>query len=141
MQTPRAAAARRDVTQVDRNAILRVVDTLSAEELDRLPYGMIQLDLKGCVVKYNAIESKLASLPQRQQLGKHFFTEVAPCTQVQEFHGRFIQGVRNKALDVSFGFRFAFKQHPRDVSIRIFYSPLTNSVWVMVADRDGQPIV
>ena len=140
MQTRRAAAAKRDTMSSDRNALVKIVDTMSAEELDRLPYGMIQLDTEGHVVKYNVIESKLAARPQRQQIGKHFFTEVAPCTQVQEFHGRFADGVRKKALDVSFPFRFAFKPHPRDVSIRLFYSQSTESVWVVVADRDGQPI-
>ena len=140
MQPRRAAVAKRDAMSSDRNALVKIVDTMSAEELDRLPYGMIQLDMKGRIIKFNAVEAKLTSLPQRQQIGKHFFTEVAPCTQVKEFHGRFVEGVRHKSLDTSFVFHFAFKQTPRDVSVRLFYSRLTESVWVMLADRDGQPI-
>lgn len=115
-------------------------DEMSATELDQLPYGMIQLDAAGRILRFNAVESRLASLPQQQQLGKHFFTEVAPCTKVQEFYGRFKEGVTRESLDTSFQFHFAFKQNPRDVTVRLFYSKRTRSVWVMVSDREGNPI-
>ena len=113
---------------------------MSVAELDQLPYGMIQLDATGRILKFNAVESRLASLPQQQQIGKHFFTEVAPCTKVQDFYGRFKDGVMREELDSSFQVHFAFKQNPRDVTVRLFYSKRTRSVWVMVADREGQPI-
>ena len=124
----------------DKNAVLAAADGMSGEELDTLPYGMIQLDAQGCILKFNAVESRLASLPQQQQIGKHFFTEVAPCTKVQEFYGRFKEGVVRESLDTSFQFHFAFKQNPRDVTVRLFYSKRTTSVWVMVSDREGNPI-
>jgi photoactive yellow protein len=124
----------------DKSALLQAADGMSAEELDTLPYGMIQLDANGRILKFNAVESRLAALPQHQQVGKHFFTEVAPCTKVQDFYGRFKEGVVREALDTSFQFHFAFKQNPRDVSVRLFYSKRTKSVWVMVSDREGNPI-
>ena len=124
----------------DASALLQAADAMSAEELDRLPYGMIQLDSAGRIMKFNAVESRLAALPQQQQIGKHFFTEVAPCTKVQEFYGRFKEGVLHEALDTTFQFHFAFKQNPRDVTVRLFYSKRTRSVWVMVSDREGNPI-
>ena len=125
---------------LDPNALLTAADTMSPDELDRLPYGMIQLDATGRILRFNAVESRLSSLPQQQQLGKHFFTEVAPCTKVQEFYGRFKEGVLRESLDTSFQFHFAFKQNPRDVTVRLFYSRRTQSVWVMVSDREGNPI-
>ena len=118
----------------DTSDLLAVADSMSGEELDQLPYGMIQLDANGRILKFNAVESRLASLPQQQQIGKHFFTEVAPCTKVQAFYGRFREGVIRESLDVSFRFHFAFKQHPRDVMVRLFYSKRTRSVWVMISD-------
>lgn len=120
--------------------LLASADSMSGDELDQLPYGMIQLDATGRILKFNAVESRLASLPQQQQIGKHFFTEVAPCTKVQEFYGRFKEGVVREEMDTSFQFHFAFKQNPRDVTVRLFYSRRTQSVWVMVSDREGKPI-
>ena len=120
---------------LDSSSILEAADDMSSEDLDGLPYGMIQLDAAGRILRFNAVESRLASLPQPQQIGKHFFTEVAPCTKVQAFYGRFREGVIRESLDTSFRFHFAFKQHPRDVLVRLFYSRRTRSVWVMISDR------
>lgn len=44
------------------NNVLENADTMSTEELDKLPYGMIQLDATGRILNYNAMESKLAVL-------------------------------------------------------------------------------
>ncbi len=137
MDTPTSAAGAKPTT----HDLLQSADEMSPVELDQLPYGMIQLDGTGRILRFNAVESRLSSLPQQQQIGKQFFTEVAPCTKVQEFYGRFKEGVTREALDTSFQFHFAFKQNPRDVTVRLFYSKRTRSVWVMVSDREGNPIV
>ncbi len=120
--------------------ILSAADHMSGEELDTLPYGMIQLDATGRILKYNAVESRLAQLPQDTTIGKKFFSEIAPCTKVQQFYGQFKEGVLRESLDTTFSFHFAFKQNPRDVTVRLFYSKRTRSVWVMVSDREGNPI-
>ena len=124
----------------DKDALLEAADSMTPAELDALPYGMIQLDAGGRILRFNAVESRLASLPQQQQIGKNFFTEVAPCTKVQAFYGRFKEGVIHESLDTSFRFHFAFKQNPRDVTVRLFYSRRTRSVWVMISDKEGGPI-
>jgi photoactive yellow protein len=120
--------------------VLEAADTMSAEDLDKLAYGMIQLDATGRILNYNAIESKLASLRKEDAIGKQFFTEIAPCTRVQEFYGRFKEGVIRESLDTSFRFHFAFKQNPRDVTVRLLYSRRTRTVWVLVSDHEGKPL-
>jgi photoactive yellow protein len=135
-----ASPALRAADPSAQTALLEAADAMTPEELDTLPYGMIQLDANGRILKYNAVESRLASLPQEQAIGKQFFTEIAPCTKVQEFYGRFKQGVIRESLDTSFQFHFAFKQRPRDVTVRLFYSKRTRSVWVVIADHEGRPV-
>ena len=120
--------------------VLEVADRLTPEQLDRAPYGMIQLDASGRILNYNAVESKLASISREEAIGKQFFTEIAPCTKVQDFYGRFKEGVIRESLDASFKFHFAFKQHPRDVTVRLLYSKRTRTVWVLVADQEGKPL-
>ncbi|PHX66084.1 MAG: hypothetical protein CK550_01665 [Gemmatimonadetes bacterium] len=122
------------------NNVLEHADTMSTEELDKLPYGMIQLDATGRILNYNAVESKLASLKKEDAIGKQFFTEIAPCTKVQDFYGRFKEGVIRESLDTSFRFHFAFKQNPRDVTVRLLYSRRTRTVWVLISDHDGKPL-
>jgi photoactive yellow protein len=119
--------------------LLERIDDLTPDELDAVPYGMIQLDARGVILKYNAEESQLAQLPQREQIGRNFFQDVAPCTRVQEFYGRFREGVEQQELDATFRFHFAFEHRPRDVTVRLFYSKRTNTVWVIVSDVDDVP--
>jgi len=109
-----------------------VVDSMTESELDQLPHGAIQLSTDGRVLKFNAYESELANLKKESVIGKNFFKEVAPCTDVQEFYGRFRTGVAEKNLHENFRYHFAFKQNPRDVTVTLFYSGITDTVWVFV---------
>jgi photoactive yellow protein len=106
-------------------------DSLSAAELDALPYGMIQLDESGVILRYSTVETRFSGITSDECVGRNFFTEIAPCTHVAEFYGRFADGVRQERLDVAFNFQFAFRP-PRDVQVRMFYSKATRSVWVRV---------
>jgi photoactive yellow protein len=108
-------------------------DVLTEDELDNLPVGMIQLDRNGTVLRFNQAESDLAHVPKTQALGKSFFDEVAPCTKVQDFHGRFLEGVERRSLHTVFPYQFRFRDgRQKDVIISMFYSASTDTVWVLV---------
>lgn len=123
-------------TAAARNALYNSIDTMPEDELDQLPHGAIQLSPEGLVLKYNAFESKLANLEKKNVIGKNFFKEVAPCTDVQEFYGRFRSGVAEKNLHATFRYHFAFKRNPTDMSVTLFYSGITETVWVFVKPLD-----
>ena len=108
------------------------VDSLPSKDLDKLPHGTIQLDASGKILNFNRYESELSNLSATEVIGKNFFREVAPCTNVQEFFGRFQAGVKAKQLFVKFRYHFAFKQNPRNVLVTLFYSAQSDSVWVFV---------
>ncbi len=109
-----------------------VLDELTPRQLDVLPFGAIQLDRTGKILKYNDYESKLARVNKSDALGKNFFTDVAPCTKVQDFYGRFQEGIVKKQLFQKFRYRFAFKRGPRDVTVTLFYSDTTDTIWVFI---------
>ena len=113
--------------------LLSRADQMNLAELDELPFGMIQLDPTGKILKFNKTEAELARINRQRQLGKNFFEEVAPCTKVKEFHGRFLEGVAKKQLYETFGFVFKFAHGPRHVAITLFYAQATQSVWVLVS--------
>src|SRR5688572_21856946 len=116
-----------------RAEMIQLLDTLSGEELDELPVGIIQLDREGTVLQYNSTESSLARIDRDQVVGRNFFQEIAPCTAVRDFQGRFEQGVASKSLDTTFAYRFRFQDdRTRDVSITMSYRPDTDVVWVVV---------
>ena len=114
-----------------------VIDTMTERELDQLPHGAIQLSPEGIVLRFNEYESKLSNMKKDSVVGKNFFKEVAPCTDVQKFFGRFRIGVAVKSLHSTFRYHFAFRQNPRDVTVTLFYSGITDTVWVFVKPLEG----
>jgi photoactive yellow protein len=115
-----------------------LIDRLSPGEVEALPFGAIRLDSEGKILSYNAAEAKLADRDPKKVVGKNFFTEVAPCTNVQEFAGRFHEGFAAKDLNAVFPYRFLFPTGHIDVWVRLFYSQSTGSAWVFVSQQaDG----
>jgi photoactive yellow protein len=111
---------------------LESIDRMSPEELDELPFGAIRLDRNGTILKYNMTESKLTGRDPKRVIGRNFFTDVAPCTNVQSFAGRFREGVAKGDMHVIFPYRFDFEMAPRDVTVTLFYSQQTDTAWVFV---------
>ena len=114
------------------------VDSISEAELDSLPYGVIQLDALGVILRYNAFEAGLSGLTRQTVVGKNFFKQVAPCTDLQQFYGRFRDGVASGALHCTFRFHFAFKRNPRDVTVTLFYNGRDKTGWVLVQPFEGK---
>ena len=113
--------------------VLEQADVLTPGELDSLPVGMIQLDRTGKVLKFNQTESDLARVAAADALGKSFFDEVAPCTKVQAFYGKFLEGVEKRQLQTVFDYVFRFRDgREKNVVISMFYSQTTETVWVCV---------
>jgi photoactive yellow protein len=113
-------------------SIYQKIESMSQKALDTLPYGAIQLDVQGTILKYNSFEQKLAGLTKDSVVGKNFFKQVAPCTDVKEFHGRFREGVAAGKLHCTFRYHFSFTHNPVDVSVTLFYSDRDKTVWVFV---------
>ena len=115
--------------------MLTTIDGLTPGELDALPFGAIQLRADGVILQFNEYEANLSNRRAPETIGENFFRDVAPCTNVREFHGRFIEGIHRGELNVAFNFRFEFKQDPRDVRVTLFFSRPTSTVWVFVEER------
>ncbi|GAC1576077.1 MAG: hypothetical protein NVS3B7_08860 [Candidatus Elarobacter sp.] len=80
-------------------------------DIDALPFGLIGVDAAGTIEQYNAYESRMARLAKERVIGRNFFTDVAPCTAVKEFQGRFERFAAESgdgAESFDFTFRFPF---------------------------------
>lgn len=62
------------------------LNRLSDEELDSIPYGVIQLDPEGFVVSYNRAEAENAGYCPRP-IGRHFFVRSPPAPTPRSFTG------------------------------------------------------
>jgi photoactive yellow protein len=110
------------------------LSALTAAEIDSLPFGYIALAPDGTIRKYNRYEADLARKDPQEVLGRNFFHEVAPCTQVREFEGRFREFVDSATPEpvLAFEFEFGFRHGTQAVRIGLVRSPLAQEVIVTV---------
>lgn len=94
-----------------------LLDTYDEAQLDDLPFGVICLDERGVILKYNLAEARLARLDRNRVLGKSFFRQIAPCTQTSDFEGRFRTLIAGGESRTSFRYLFDFKFGAQEVSI------------------------
>lgn len=110
---------------------------LSEDEVDALPFGLISVDHDGTIEQYNSHESRLSRLSKERVIGRNFFRDVAPCTAVQEFMGRFqrfVTGAGDAAESFDYVFRFAFgRQH---VKITFLRSSKSRQIKILVNRYD-----
>ena len=100
------------------------LSSMSRDEVDDLPYGFLILDREGTIVLYNRYESRMSRLPAERVLGRSWFSEIAPCTRVEAFFGRFRAFADDPSRDVErFAFRFHFLHGAQDVLVQLARAP------------------
>lgn len=115
---------------------LGYVNHVGPEELDALPYGLVVLDATGNVLFYNETESALTGFARERVIGKNFFGEVAPCTRVKEFKGRFEQFVAGELGRVTFfDFAFHFERGTQNVLIGLSHGRKRGHINVMMVRK------
>ncbi|WP_295401765.1 EAL domain-containing protein [uncultured Thiocystis sp.] len=110
----------------------RQLDNLSEKQLDRLPCGAIRVNAEGVILFYSRSQTAITNREPEAVIGRNFFSDVAPCTVVPEFYGRFRQGVLTGNLNTTFEFVFDFQMHPVQVRIAMRASSRPGEFWIIV---------
>jgi photoactive yellow protein len=110
---------------------------LDETAIDSLPFGLISVDHDGNIEQYNSYESRLSRLSKERVIGRNFFRDVAPCTAVREFQGRFerFAGQPGSGAE-SFDFLFKFSFGTQHVKITFVRSEKTKAVKIIVYRYD-----
>ncbi len=106
------------------------LDALTAEERDGLDFGVIGLDAAGTIVSYSEGASALSGLASDAVIGRNYFREVVPSTNVPGFFGRFLVGTRRGHLDESFD--FVFGRMPQPLRARVRMRQGKGLVWLTI---------
>ena len=112
------------------------VFSMDKAELDAYPDGVITLDRSGKVLRYNKAEAELARRNQNETVGLNFWTDVAPCTAVKDFKGRFdaFAGRKDTAIE-RFDFVFKFAWGHQDVGITMIRKAGLDEINLLVSTR------
>ena len=110
---------------------------LAEPELQVAPFGVIIVDRSGTIVHYNAYESHLAHLTPERVIGKNFFHEVAPCTAVAAFEGRFLEFLElDDSVSDSFAYFFPFTHGDVDVLVSFVKRSVPDSILIVIERVD-----
>jgi len=120
---------------------LRLLDNYDDAQLDELAFGVICLDDRGTIVKYNLAEARLARLDRSRVLGRDFFREVAPCTATPEFEGKFREFLGGREPRTSFPYVFDFKFGAQEVQVELVRASSSHGrrVFVCINRRKFRP--
>jgi photoactive yellow protein len=106
---------------------------LSADELDRLAFGIIGFDTETNVCQYNRTESEAAGLTPSRVLGQPLFTNVAPCMNnfmvAQRFEDAQDDGT---VLDDTIDYVLTLRMRPVKVALRLLAAPDSDIRYVLV---------
>ena len=122
-----------DIMSFGNNDVENKIRNMKGDELDRLPFGAIQLDRHGKIMQYNATESKISGRDSSAVIGRNFFNDIAPCTQSKAFKGRFDEGVKAGNLNTMFEYVFDYDTMKNiKVKVHMKKAPSEDLYWIFV---------
>lgn len=95
---------------------LSKLDSASASQLDSETFGIVKMDHSGKVVEYNKTQSAFTGVQKSHAIGKHFFSEIAPCTNNFMVSQKYDS---SPTLDSSIDYTFTLKMSPTPVKLRL----------------------
>ncbi|MDT5061474.1 MAG: hypothetical protein QOH63_1933 [Acidobacteriota bacterium] len=110
------------------------IPNLSSEQLDLLPFGLIELDKTGTIVAFNESEERLSLRSKDEVIGKNFFADVAPCADVQDYKGRFDEFLRGSKLSEQFDYIYYFGA--RAVKVQLTFLRVNQRLALVLSKRN-----
>ena len=110
------------------SASLAKLESMSAQMLDELAFGVVRMCPDGEVVDYNLCESKMAGLSKERVLARNFFSEIAPCTNNYMIAERFLN---EPELDATLDYIFTLRMKPTAVKLRLLRSAIADHIYLL----------
>lgn len=116
------------------------LDRITLEELDAVPFGVVQVNAEGQIVALNQQEAEQCGWSREKAVGSDYFGDVCPGACITEIVDRFVTGFVRRELDDEFRVTFLHDDLPRSVRMHMYYSKRTATIWIFSANPDGSPL-
>ena len=121
-----------DLVAFGKTDIDNVMSKMSAQDINKLAFGAVELDANGIIIKYNAAEGAITGRNPAAVIGKNFFRDVAPCTAKPSFKGVFDAGVKANNLNTMFEYTFDYEMKPTKVKVHMKKAMSGGTYWIFV---------
>ncbi len=105
------------------------LDSMSTEDRDSLPYGVVGLSPEGLVEVYNRTEAQTAGLPAGSVVGTHFFSNTAQCMNNYLVAQRLED---EPELDAALDYVLTLRMRPTPVRLRLLRSAAVVRRYVLI---------
>lgn len=92
------------------------LDGSTSAAMNSAAFGIVKMDHSGNVTDYNDWQAKFTGMSKDATMGKHFFTQVAPCTNNFMVSGKYDSSA---SLDEGLDYTFTLKMSPTPVKLRL----------------------
>jgi len=110
------------------DADIDALAALTSSEIDELSFGVVAMTHDGIVSAYNATEAKQAGMSPERVIGRHFFSDVAPCTNNFMVADRY----EKASLDETLDYLFTLRMKPTRVKLRLLKAPHVPQQYMLV---------
>jgi photoactive yellow protein len=102
--------------------------------LEDVPVGVVRIDEAGTILAFTRRESERFGRRSVDVIGRLFFEDVAPCTSVQEFRGRFDQMVQARVSShAELDFVFCYNEASQQVRIVLVWNAVREVGHVLIS--------
>jgi photoactive yellow protein len=113
--------------------LIAALHTATDAALDTLDFGVIGMDSRCVVQRYNRFESEAAGLSRERVVGHPLFTVVAPCMNNFMVAQRFEDAEAEQTpLDDTIAYVLTLRMRPVKVRLRLLYQPGMAQRFVLV---------
>ena len=124
-----------DVRYDDDDGIATLL-SLSPDQIDELPFGVIGFDDKENICIYNAPEARWAGLDKAKVMGSPMFEVVAPCMNNYLIAERFVYALANaESLDVQLDYVLTLRMRPTPCILRLLASPSSRIRFILIVRK------
>jgi photoactive yellow protein len=123
---------RSEAIRIDDPGVVGTLETLTEQELDDLPFGIIRIDSAGQVLFYSKTEARLSGYGQIPT-GRNMF-ELSTCLASDDFRGRITRAMEYGEVNLDIGWSGDFASPKRDLRFHV-RSSTPDSIWILV-ERD-----
>ena len=111
------------------------LDTMTREQFDDLPYGVIGMDEEFLVEVYNKAEARFAGLSVASIMGCHFFLSTAQCMNNFLVAQRFEDEAE---LDSIIDYVVTFRMRPTAVRLRLLQGSAARRRYILIEHSRSQ---
>lgn len=100
--------------------IAETLKSMTDDEINALPFGVILIGADGKVLKYSKREAEQSGYgANRTPIGLDFFAELAPCMDTTQFRGQIDKAAAAGKVDIELGHTGDFRDRSRSFKVRI----------------------